>query len=121
MKPLRFVLLAVAALCGGALFATPGAAMPVGKLGAALDIGAPGAQNVQYGCGPFSCWGGANYYYAAPLYAAPVYVAPPVYGPAYVIPYTSGPGWYGGWRRAGWYGGWRRPGWYGGGYRRAWW
>jgi hypothetical protein len=99
MKASRFALLAATALCGGALFVEPGAAMPVGKLGAALDVGAARAQNVAFACGPFRCWWRPNYY------------AAPLYGPAYVIPYTSGPGWYGGWRRP----------WYGGRYRRAWW
>jgi hypothetical protein len=111
VKPSRFVLLTAAALCSGALLVAPSAAMPVGKLGAALDVGAARAQNVAFACGPVRCWWRPNYYYAAPLYAAPVYVALPMYAPAYVIPYTSGPGWYGDWRRP-WYGGW---------YRRAWW
>lgn len=109
MKSLRFTLMAVAALCSGALSVTPAAAMPFAKPAVASD---EAVQNVAFVCGPFRCWWRPSYY-------------APVYGPAYVIPYTTGPGWYGGpgwgggWR-AGWYGGWR-PGWGGGWYRRGWW
>ena len=92
MRSLRSALLIAAALCGGALSVTPAAAMPFAKPAAPSD---DAVQNVGFACGPFRCWWRPNYYYAAPLY-----------GPAYVIPYTSGPGWYGRWRRPGWYGGW---------------
>jgi len=69
-------------------------------------------ENVAFACGPIRCWWRPSYDYAAPLYAAPVYVAPPVYVPAYVIPYTSGSGWYGRWRQPGWHGGWWGRRWY---------
>jgi hypothetical protein len=102
MRSLRSALLITAALCSGALSITPAAAMPVAKSVVASD---DAVQTVAFACGPFRCWWRPNYYYGAPFY-----VAPPAYVPAYVIPYTSGPTWYGGWRR-GFYGGWGRR-WY---------
>ena len=82
MRSLRSALVTAVALCSGALSIMPAAAMPFAKPTAGWD---DAVQNVGFACGPPPCWWGPNYYYA------------------YVIPYTSGPDWYGGWRRTGWH------------------